>query len=74
MLDNLNQLSPHDAFWESLGDQLAELRSHGVTVPFPDAVLSTLALSLDVEVWSRDHHFLIIQGVFPTLKIFQEPP
>jgi predicted nucleic acid-binding protein len=73
-LDTLDQISLSDSFWDVVGDHVAELRSNGVTVPFPDAVLSALSLSLDVELWSRDQHFAHIQRVIPALKLFQEPP
>jgi predicted nucleic acid-binding protein len=63
-----------DALWISVGDNLAALRSNGVTVPFPDAVIATLGIENDIEVWSRDPHFPAIQTVLPRLKLFQEPP
>ena len=33
-----------DALWITVGDNLAALRSNGVTVPLPDAVIATLGL------------------------------
>ena len=57
-----------------MGDHLATLRAAGVTVPFPDAVLSMLAISLDIDLWTRDQHFSLIQKVFPALKLFLEMP
>jgi predicted nucleic acid-binding protein len=63
-----------EALWTAVGDHLAMLRSRGITVPFPDAVIATLALANDIEVWARDRHFLDIQKAIPSLKLFQEPP
>jgi predicted nucleic acid-binding protein len=63
-----------DSVWTAVGDNLAILRSRGATVPFQDAVIASLALVNDIEVWARDRHFPDIQLVIPTLKLFQEPP
>jgi predicted nucleic acid-binding protein len=57
-----------------VGDHLAELRRNGLTVPVPDAVIATLGMHLDIEVWSRDPHFPSMQRILPALKLFQEPP
>jgi len=63
-----------EALWDAVGDNLAELRRNGLTVPFPDAVIATLGINLDIEVWSRDPHFPSIQRILASLKLFQEPP
>lgn len=63
-----------EAIWDDVGDNLRALRAHGVTVPFPDALLATLALFHDLELWTRDAHFGLIQGVLPALQPFVEPP
>src|SRR5688500_7546902 len=49
---------PH---WDLIGDNLATLRAHGITVPFPDAVIATVAIANDIEVWTRDPHDLTMQ-------------
>ena len=74
LLDSLHQIELDEALWDNVGDLLATLRRAGVTVPFPDAVMSSLAISLDIELWSRDRHFPLIQQVVPAMKLFQEPP
>jgi predicted nucleic acid-binding protein len=63
-----------DALWIKVGDNLAALRSNGVTVPLPDAIIATLGIENGIEVWSRDPHFPAMQKVLPQLKLFQEPP
>jgi predicted nucleic acid-binding protein len=59
--------------WPKLGRNLALLGSKGVTVPFPDALIATIALENDLELWQHDHHFPTIQKAIPQLKLFQEP-
>lgn len=63
-----------DALWIVVGDNLAALRSKGITVPFADAVIATLGIVNDIEVWARNQHFSDIQRILPSLKLFQEPP
>ncbi len=63
-----------DALWINVRDNLAALRRNGITVPLPDAVIATLGIENDIEVWARDPHFPAMQTVLPKLKLFQEPP
>jgi predicted nucleic acid-binding protein len=60
--------------WPNLGRNLAQLGAKGITVPFPDALIATLGIENDIEVWARDPHFPMMQQVLPELKLFQEPP
>ena len=60
--------------WPALGRNLALLGARGITVPFPDALIATVAIENDLELWQHDHHFPAIQSVIPALKLFQEPP
>src|SRR5262245_9744046 len=60
--------------WPSLGRNLALLAGKGITVPFPDALIATVALENDLEVWHHDRHFPQIHKVIPQLKLFKEPP
>src|SRR5438876_427881 len=43
--------------WPSLGRNLALLAAKGTTVPFPDALIATVALENDLELWHLDRHF-----------------
>jgi predicted nucleic acid-binding protein len=63
-----------DAMWDSVGDLLAVLRSGGVTVPFNDAMIAAVAVSLGVELWTRDNQLQHVQRVEPRLTLFKEPP
>jgi predicted nucleic acid-binding protein len=63
-----------DSLWDEVGDHLAALRSAGVTVPFADAILTAVAISNSLELWTRDAHFALIQRVLPQLRLFVEPP
>lgn len=74
ILNGLIHVSTPESPWDSVGDNLAELGRNGLTVPVPDAVIATLGIDLDVEVWSRDRHFPSMQRLLPALKLFKEPP
>lgn len=74
LLDSFIQLPIPDGIWDGVGDNLNALRVGGVTIPFPDAVIATVAITNDIELWTRDGHFTLVQGVLPVLKLFAEPP
>lgn len=68
------QVSIPDQIWDKVGDNLARLRSSGITVPFADVVLATVAMDGGHEVWSRDAHFRTMQLALPALRLFPAPP
>ena len=74
LLATFNQLAIPDSIWDSVGDNLAALRSKGITVPLPDAAIATLGIDNNLEVWARDAHFPTMQTVLPALMLYQEPP
>src|SRR5260370_40714524 len=43
-----------ESSWDRTGDNLAVLYAAGVSVPIPDAVIATLGIENDIEVWTRD--------------------
>jgi len=49
---------------------LCQLRGKGITVPFQDALLATLAMQNDLAVWTYDKHFKLIAEEFPLLHLF----
>jgi predicted nucleic acid-binding protein len=59
--------------WPSLGRNLALMGARGISVPFPDALIATVALENDLQLWQHDRHFPDIQKVIPMLKLFPEP-
>jgi len=74
LLNTFHQVSIPDSIWDLTGDHLAALRAKGITVPFADVVIATLAIQNDIELWTRDAHFTMIRNVLPILKLFVEPP
>ncbi len=63
-----------EPLWDLVGDHLAFLRTQGITVPVPDAVIATLGIESGIEVWTRDPHFPLMQRALQRLRLFQEPP
>lgn len=63
-----------DTLWDDTGDLLAALRAGGVTVPFNDAMIAAVAVTLGVELWTRDAQFGLIQRIEPRLTLYHEPP
>jgi predicted nucleic acid-binding protein len=74
LLNAFLSLSIADAIWDQVGDNLAVLRAGGLTIPFPDAVLASVAMANGIELWTRDKHFALVQHLLPALKLFAEPP
>ncbi|MBY0512602.1 MAG: PIN domain-containing protein [Gemmataceae bacterium] len=74
LINGFRHLPTPEPVLDAVGDYLHTLRSKGVTVPFTDVVLAGVAITHDVELWTRDGHFVLIQGVLPALKLFAEPP
>ncbi len=75
-LDVLEQVVIAEELWDLLGKNLSLLRSAGVAVPLADAMIATLAIENDLELWTRDAHFVRIQAVLVGLRLFQaeSPP
>jgi predicted nucleic acid-binding protein len=63
-----------ESIWDLVGDNLSTLGAAGVVVPLPDALVATLAIENDLEIWARDPHFPTMQQYLPRLKLFQPPP
>ena len=74
LLNTFQQLPIPDSVWDTVGDNPAGLRAAGITVPFQDVVLATIAIENDIELWTRDTQFTMIQTMLPVLRLFQEPP
>ena len=50
LLNRFAQVPIPDSLWDVVGDNLAALRAHGVTVPFPDVVQATVAIVNGLEM------------------------
>jgi predicted nucleic acid-binding protein len=77
LMSVVNALPPipiEESLWVTLGDNLAKLRAAGLAVPFPDAVIASIATANNFELWARDGHYKMIQTVLPSLRLFQEQP
>jgi len=55
--------------WEKLGNILYILKISGITVPFQDALIATLAIEYELKLWTLDKHFKLIKTVLPELTI-----
>lgn len=73
-LGSFQQVAIPERHWDIVGDALSNLYSRGISIPFPDVVMATLGIEMDVEVWARDPHFPVMQHHLPGLKLFKEPP
>jgi predicted nucleic acid-binding protein len=73
-LQQFHYLPFEEDWWERLGDNLAVLYANGLSVPFPDAVIATVAIENDLEVWAVDPHFPVMQKFLPRLRLYQPPP
>jgi predicted nucleic acid-binding protein len=71
-LDVFHQISIPESLWDDIGDTLATLRRSGVTVPFTDVVIATVATASGLQLWTRDKQFSLIQYLVPELQLFDE--
>ncbi len=74
VLQLFQQLPIPDTLWGDIGDNLAALRRSGITVPFNNVVIATVAVSNGIELWTRDKQFAMMQQILTPLQLFQEPP
>lgn len=65
---NLITIDEYD--WEFSGLMLQTLRSQGFTVPVTDALIAYIGIKYDIPVWTKDHHFRIIQSIYPELRLY----
>ncbi len=71
MLEAFDEKSFDTDDWQELGSNLYKLRRGGLTVPFSDAIIATLAIKYDIPVWTGDRHFALIRNVLTDLKLYQ---
>lgn len=73
ILNGFAPVATGEPIWDSVGDILRTLRAKGIQIPISDAVIATVAMVNDIELWTRDAHFNLVQREFPVLKLFAEP-
>ena len=74
MLDQFLQVGVEPDPWDDLARNLYELRRRGIVVPFPDALIATIAIRNSLDLYAYDKHFPLVKAAFPSLKLFVEPP
>ena len=72
LLDVFDELNPEKGDWQKLGEQLYSLRRNGLSVPISDVIIASIAIKNDISVWTRDHHFKLIQNVLTELRLYEE--
>lgn len=68
-LSHFEQVAIPDTIWPELGANLSKLRRAGITVPFPDVLLATVAIHHDLALWTLDKHFTLIQQHLTSLRL-----
>lgn len=64
------ELPLYKEFWIDLGFNLNILKTNGITVPFQDVMIATLAIKFQLKLWTLDKHFKKISEIIPDLQIF----
>lgn len=57
--------------WEFSGIMLQQIRKSGISIPITDALIAYLAIKYDIPLWTMDHHFKLIQAIYPELKLYE---
>src|SRR5207249_3061838 len=53
ILDSFLQVPIAESVWDLVGDHIAALRVGGLTLPFTDIAIATIAIANDIELWAR---------------------
>jgi len=70
-LNELNLLPINDEVWEYLGEILYKFKKHGLTVPFQDALIASVSIKHNCQLWTLDKHFSKIGEILNELDLFQ---
>ena len=57
-----------------MGANLAALYGAGLSIPFTDVTIATVAIACGVELWARDRHFPLMAAHLSGLRLFDETP
>ena len=72
MLEAFDEMTFDKDDWQTLGNNLYRMRKSGLTVPFSDAIIATLAIKHSIPVWTGDRHFALIQKVLIDLQLLHD--
>lgn len=61
----------NDTFWDELSRNLYLLKNKGITVPFQNAMIATIAIANSLELWTNDKHFDLIKEVLKPLLLYK---
>lgn len=70
-LDCFPEIVISSEFWDDLSANLFRLKRKGLTVPFQDAMIATIAISNSLRLWTLDKHFSVIKSVLKDLTLFR---
>ena len=70
-LGDFHVLRIAEGVWEKLGRNLFALRKAGLSVPFQDVLLATLAIHHGLPLWTSDSHFPMMQPALPELELYR---
>ena len=73
MLLGFHQIPIVEEIWTETGLNLRRLRRGGITIPFPDAIILSVAIHHNLEIWSSDSHFALAHRILPELRLYSSP-
>lgn len=68
---SFNLITVDEYDWEFSGMMLQNFRQEGYSIPVTDALIAYLGIKYDIPVWTKDHHFKLIQAIYPELKLYE---
>ncbi len=68
---SFNLITVDEYDWEFSGMMLQNFRQEGYSIPVTDTLITYLGIKYDIPVWTKDHHFKLIQAVYPELKLYE---
>ena len=71
LLSAMPQVGVPESAWTEMGRNLYALRKVGLKFPFQDVLLATLAIVHDLEIWTNDSHFALMQQTLKSLRLFE---
>jgi hypothetical protein len=69
-LSDFPEVPIYHEFWIDLGSNLNILKTNGITAPFQDVMLATLAIKFNLKIWTSDNHFKLMSKFLTELQLF----